>query len=73
MFAVTAPLAAALFSALALAPAPALAAQYGLVKSYQGQNFFNDWIFYNKIDDLTQGNVMCVPTPRPPAFRSVGG
>jgi hypothetical protein len=43
-------------------------AQYGLVKSYQGQSFFNDWIFYNKVDDLTQGNVMCVPTPRPPVF-----
>lgn len=39
---------------------PAQATSYGLTRNYQGQNFFDGWNFYNKIDDLTHGNVMYV-------------
>jgi hypothetical protein len=28
--------------------------------AYQGQNFFNDWIFYNKIDDVAPAGVYTV-------------
>ncbi|EIN12303.1 glycoside hydrolase family 16 protein [Punctularia strigosozonata HHB-11173 SS5] len=43
-----------------LALADATTAQYQMVKQYQGENFFDDWVFYNKIDDLTHGYVKYV-------------
>jgi hypothetical protein len=60
---------AAFGALLAFAPPPAHAAQYGLVKSYQGKNFFNDWIFYNKVDNLTNGKVMYVIVLNPQFLR----
>ncbi|KAI0699209.1 concanavalin A-like lectin/glucanase domain-containing protein [Cytidiella melzeri] len=32
-------------------------AQYAMVKEYIGEHFFDDWNFYGKTDDLTNGNV----------------
>lgn len=32
-------------------------AQYQMVKEYIGDNFFDNWNFYNNIDDLTHGDV----------------
>ncbi|THH30577.1 hypothetical protein EUX98_g3615 [Antrodiella citrinella] len=34
-----------------------VSAQYDMVKEYTGQTFFDDWIFYNNFDNLTNGNV----------------
>ncbi|KAA1476857.1 glycoside hydrolase family 16 protein [Dentipellis sp. KUC8613] len=40
---------------------PVLAqAQYNLVKSYEGSNFFDDWDFYNNFDNLTNGDAIFV-------------
>ncbi|PIL35181.1 hypothetical protein GSI_02971 [Ganoderma sinense ZZ0214-1] len=33
------------------------AAQYDLVKEYAGESFFDEWTFYNNIDNLTHGDV----------------
>lgn len=37
--------------------APAVNAQYQIVKEYAGSTFFNDWNFYGNVDNLTHGNV----------------
>ena len=39
---------------LALSPA-VFAANFSLVQSYQGQNFFNGWTFYDFYDNTTNG------------------
>lgn len=41
-----------------LCAASALADTYTLVKQYQGDNFFDEWTFYNKFDNLTNGDVV---------------
>jgi len=41
--------------ALAL-PAVIRGTQYGLVKEYAGNSFFDDWNFYGHYDNLTNGN-----------------
>ncbi|KAF8158486.1 concanavalin A-like lectin/glucanase domain-containing protein [Crassisporium funariophilum] len=33
---------------------------YDMVKEYSGSNFFNDWVFYNNFDNLTNGDVIFV-------------
>lgn len=35
-------------------------AQYTMVKEYIGQNFFDDWAFYNHFDNLTNGDTFFV-------------
>ncbi|KZT70709.1 glycoside hydrolase family 16 protein [Daedalea quercina L-15889] len=47
--------AAALYSGSALA-----ATSYSLVKEYSGQDFFNDWVFYNQYDNTTNGDIVYV-------------
>ncbi|KAI0088601.1 concanavalin A-like lectin/glucanase domain-containing protein [Irpex rosettiformis] len=34
--------------------------QYSMVKEYIGEKFFDDWNFYGKVDDLTNGDVFYV-------------
>lgn len=44
-------------SALLVLPALVAAQSYDMVKEYAGTTFFDDWNFYNNIDNLTNGNV----------------
>jgi len=46
----------ALFLSLLLM-SPVLAAEYQMVKYYEGSSFFNGWDFYNNYDNYTSGNV----------------
>ncbi|TFK73182.1 hypothetical protein BDN72DRAFT_835201, partial [Pluteus cervinus] len=38
----------------------AIAATYSLAKDYSGPTFFDDWVFYNNFDNLTNGDVIFV-------------
>jgi len=41
-------------------PSSAQAADYSLVKAYQGSSFFDDWTFYGNYDNLTNGDAIFV-------------
>ncbi|KAH9932701.1 uncharacterized protein BXZ73DRAFT_89876 [Epithele typhae] len=40
--------------------AAVVAQEYNLVKEYAGPSFFDDWSFYNNVDNLTHGNAFFV-------------
>jgi hypothetical protein len=44
--------------ALLALPVLASATSYTVEKVYSGSNFFDDWIFYNNFDNLTNGDAM---------------
>lgn len=41
-------------------PQLALAATYNLAKEYQGESFFDDWVFYNNCESLLRFEARCV-------------
>ncbi|KJA17978.1 glycoside hydrolase family 16 protein [Hypholoma sublateritium FD-334 SS-4] len=43
---------------LPFAAVPVTADTYDMVMEYAGQNFFDDWTFYNNFDNLTNGDVV---------------
>ncbi|GHJ90114.1 hypothetical protein NliqN6_6516 [Naganishia liquefaciens] len=47
-------------SVLNAAPATALGSTYDLIKTYQGDTFFNDWTYYGHYDNLTNGDTIWV-------------
>ncbi|OJA14187.1 hypothetical protein AZE42_06505 [Rhizopogon vesiculosus] len=51
---------AAALACVAFSVAPVAATSYSMVKEYYGSTFFNDWVFYNNYDNLTNGDVTYV-------------